>query len=697
MPEIIFHHPYMSILLLLVPVFILVFRLRLKRQRLDMALFGAGSGSSSRNSEHVSLEPWRLALLVLAAVLIIAALTRPAINPQPKMIPREGRDVVFLLDVSRSMLAEDRLPNRVVSAKSAIAECVESLDDHRVGLVVFAGSSSIICPLTMDKSFFLNSLEKAGPDSVAHGGTRIGDALLKVCDKLFSSTDHGYKDIVLLTDGGGQSKDLGVAIDELNAKQVRLISIGLGDQKQGTRIPAQNPETEKSDYVTYKNQEVWSRLEGAQLSRMVKGCDQGAYLPVGTRQLHLGSIYHRLSEQGGTQQLAEESVISYDEIFQWFIALALLLLCLMALTPHTWKRALKSKSTSSLLPVLLFLLAISPQLSATEDAHREYREGNTQYRAGKFSEAASSYEAALAHSPSAVLIRDLTYNLGNAYFKGSEAAENSYESLSLINQSITMYRRVLLQNKNDQDAAVNNELARMKRRDLEASIKEEEKRRQELQTALDQIREKLILLIAQQRSNLLQRNESEDHAPDQWGENEQLIADGTDQVTSQVNELNEKFFKGIPRDLTPVAGTKKHLATAFLHQRESILIFANQWPEALEKGKASLRSLKDALAALPQEPEGDDQSSDKNDDREEGDESEDSEQGEEGEEGDSESDDGEPGEQDSAQATKMDLKSIELPPPNNSPQDVIRMSQELQEARQSDGAKRKGKPVEKDW
>ncbi|MEO1855871.1 MAG: VWA domain-containing protein, partial [Rubritalea sp.] len=317
MSEIIFIQPMMLWLLLLVPAFIAVFRLRLTLQRRD--LHGFGEGSRGRRSEHVSMEPWRLALLTISAITIILALSRPAINPHPKLIARDGRDVVFMLDVSKSMLAEDRLPNRLSSAKFSIAECVESLEDHRFGLVVFAGSSSIVCPLTMDKDFFLEALEKTGPDSVAHGGTRIGDALLKACDKLFSDSKHGYRDIVLVSDGGDQSEGISSAIEQLNGKQIRLLAIGLGDEKVGARIPSNDG---TSDYMLYKKQEVWSKLDGALLSKLVNDCKEAAYIPVGTRQMALGQIYQRISSQGGTQQLAEESVIDYDEIFHWFIAIA---------------------------------------------------------------------------------------------------------------------------------------------------------------------------------------------------------------------------------------------------------------------------------------------------------------------------------------------------------------------------------------
>jgi hypothetical protein len=113
-----------------------------------------------------------------------------------------------------------------------------------------------------------------------------------------------------------------------------------------------------------------------------------------------------------------------------------------------------------------------------------------------------------------------------------------------------------------------------------------------------------------------------------------------------------------------------------------------------------LQALKDALAALPQEADNQGQALDQSSDDEKGDESESSEDGESSESQEGESKDGEEGEQgdmESMDATKMDLDSMELPPPTNSPEDVIRRSQEMQDARQGKGGEKKGKPVEKDW
>ncbi|MCP5538087.1 MAG: VWA domain-containing protein [Akkermansiaceae bacterium] len=723
MSEVIIQQPEMLWLLPLVAVFIVVFRVRMARRKQDMQAFG--EDAAWRGSEHRSMELWRLVLLVVAVVLIILALTRPAVNPHPRMLQREGRDVVFLLDVSKSMLAEDRLPNRLQSAKMAIADCVKDLQDHRLGLVVFAGSSSIACPLTVDKEFFLNSLDKAGPDSVAHGGTRVGDALLKVCDKLFSDSDQGYKDIVLLTDGGDHGESLTKAMELVNEKQVKLIAIGLGDEKKGARIPQVGA---KSDYMLYKDQEVWSRLDTLQLSHMVKQAHQGAFLAVGTRQMKLGDIYKRISEQEKKQQLAEESVVVYDEVFQIFIGLALILLAAMVMVPHTLTRRLKKSAVATAMLMFGLIQTVdSAQVDVadqafeagqfqqaleiyevlaekSEDARVWYKKGNSQYRLARYEEAVLSYEDALKRQPEGWLIRDITYNLGNAYFHQSKNAEDLYTALSLMNQSVTMFRRVILQNPDDRDAAVNMELAKIERRGLQKQIAEDEKRRKEMKDALAKLKESIELLIAGQARNLKDTDDClmmpvpEPSRLRSLLDKEQSLKQSTAVAIELTSATNQKFFKDLPPEVSPLGETMAQLGKALDDEATAIEYMLHHPHDAYVQEDLALTALRAALEALPRDP---DSADDQEGEGEEGDEEGESEEGEgdeEGDEGDQESDaDGEGTDSEATEASKMNLESIDLPPPNDSPEDVIKKNAVMQEARKSEGGKKKGKPVEKDW
>ena len=122
----------------------------------------------------------RFGTILLAIALVSLSLSRPAWNPQPRGIQDQGRDIIFLLDVSRSMLAEDARPNRLEVARAAIKHVVNLPSNDRFGLVAFAGDAAIKSPITRDRVFLNTLLDSIGPGSVATGGTDIGDALMTV-------------------------------------------------------------------------------------------------------------------------------------------------------------------------------------------------------------------------------------------------------------------------------------------------------------------------------------------------------------------------------------------------------------------------------------------------------------------------------------------------------------------------------------
>ena len=153
----------------------------------------------------ISVSPvrrrWKTALALLGIGFIAVGLARPGWNPEAETIERRGRDVVFLLDVSRSMLAEDLAPNRLERAKLAIQDAVEGLQGDRVGLVIFAGHALVKCPLTHDYGFFKLMLEDVSTESISRGGTMIGDAIRKTLEEVFDEQFKQYKDLILITDG----------------------------------------------------------------------------------------------------------------------------------------------------------------------------------------------------------------------------------------------------------------------------------------------------------------------------------------------------------------------------------------------------------------------------------------------------------------------------------------------------------------
>ena len=321
------HHVGVLLLLWAIPLLLAAYLYASYRRRQALALFAEADLLKLINvSISVTKRRWKAALVLVAFALIVLAAARPAWNPKPKTLERMGRDVVFVLDVSKSMLAEDLAPNRLERSKLAIRDCIERLEGDRVGLVIFAGTAVVKCPLTLDYGFFRMMLQNVSTDSVARGGTMIGDAIRKCLDEVFDDQEKEHKDVVLITDGEDHDSFPVDAASEVGERGIRIIAIGLGDEEQGKRIPI----TDKSGHQTflkYKGQEIWSKLDADTLRKMVNATPGGQYLNVATGTIDLGDVYHELIAAAEKKELESKTVQRYEEKFQIFVAAAFALLC----------------------------------------------------------------------------------------------------------------------------------------------------------------------------------------------------------------------------------------------------------------------------------------------------------------------------------------------------------------------------------
>jgi Ca-activated chloride channel family protein len=321
-----FESPEMLQLLWLLPVLlgIAFYRFRKKDQAL---LRFADAGLIERINRSVSRarQWWKAVLVVAASLLIVTALARPVWNPRPEKVESKGRDIVFVLDVSRSMLAEDLKPNRLQRAKIAIRDLIEKIQGDRVALVAFAGTAIVKCPLTQDYGFFRLMLDDTGPESVSRGGTLIGDALRKTVDEVYSDRLKHSKDIILITDGEDQDSFPAEAAKDVGERGIRLIAIGLGDENEGQRIPIVNEKGDRT-FLRHGDQEVWSRMDADTLRKMVDATQGGRYLNVATGTFDLGAIYQDLLADAEKRTLESMKINRYEEKFQICLGAALLLL-----------------------------------------------------------------------------------------------------------------------------------------------------------------------------------------------------------------------------------------------------------------------------------------------------------------------------------------------------------------------------------
>jgi len=230
----------------------------------------------------------RLALVLGCLLFGVAALMQPQKKGQTETIPvaETSADILFVLDVSRSMLAEDASPNRLARAKSEITDLVSKLEGQRVGLVVFAGRAVPMCPLTPDHSFFATVLATVDTRSAGRGGSRIGEAI-KAGVRGFPA-GQGAKLMVLITDGDDQDPYTQDAAKVARDAGVKIVAIGLGSE-QGSQIVLTDPQTKAKTVLMHDGKPVISKLDGAALGKIAVATE-GAYIPAGTSAVDLESI-----------------------------------------------------------------------------------------------------------------------------------------------------------------------------------------------------------------------------------------------------------------------------------------------------------------------------------------------------------------------------------------------------------------------
>jgi len=273
---------------------------------------------------------WIKAILVLLALIfLVLGSIDPRWGIYYKDIPRRGIDVMFVLDVSRSMLASDLAPNRLERAKQYIGDICDVVVGDRVGLVTFAGKAVLKCPLTINYGAFRMTLNEVNVRSSPRGGTLIGDAVRLAADSFVDKVKK-HKAIVVITDGEDhESYPVEAAQKAFTEQGICIYTVGIGDEGEGARVPVKD--SKPGIYMQYEGQEIWSKMNPAILRKMAL-VGGGAYIPAGIKNIDLGQmLYEDRIAKADQREFETSRVERYNVQFQWFAAVALLLLLI-----ETW-------------------------------------------------------------------------------------------------------------------------------------------------------------------------------------------------------------------------------------------------------------------------------------------------------------------------------------------------------------------------
>lgn len=399
------------------PFFILIIGYGIKKRKKILNRFASQGALASISPESSAKKRViKAALMVVVLLFIALALSGPQYGYKWQKIERKGIDIIIALDCSRSMLAEDIKPTRLSRAKREMVDLLTMLEGDRIGLVAFAGTAFMQCPLTLDYEAFHLFLKALSPDFLPVGGSDIGTAI-STCVQGFDETADAQKAIILITDGENTGVDMIKAAEKARDADIKLFCIGVGSE-QGVPLPAKKGGFAKDA----SGKIVLTRIDTKAL-RQASVLTGGAYVRSVAGDMDLDMIYKReirgkmeaATLEGGRKQV-------WEDRYQWFLALAILALAVEIF--------LSDRKKSSVLLIFMLLLTMAGPARAGN-----MQQGLEAYQNKEYDKALNYFIDAQLENPQDP---DILYNLGNTFYKLKD-----YDS------ALNHYRQVLETKDND--------------------------------------------------------------------------------------------------------------------------------------------------------------------------------------------------------------------------------------------------------
>ena len=469
-------------------VLLVLWRLYDARQHKALARFVAPT-LRLQLTRSISIGKRRLqrGLFLVALLLLCVALAGPLVGYRWELISRRGNDIVFAVDTSRSMATPDIKPDRLTRAKLAIDDFTKQLDGDAVGIVAFAGTAFLVCPITLDYAAFIESLSAIDTNTIPRGGTNISSAIHEA-ELALRRRPNSDKILILVTDG----EDLeGSALQAAQAAAqddgLKIYTVGVGSAA-GDLIPV--PKEQGGGFVKDDTGAfVRSRLDETGL-KAIAAATGGFYVPLGTQGEGLDTIFKSVLGSLAKHELASRQQKIYTERYQWPLAAALasLLLSLLIGTRRRGggRQRTKAGITAALSGMLVCAavpasraatpVAGTPAAAATPAAEAapkspvaDYNAGTAAYRASRYAQAAQDFQQSISHAPSSDERRladqeDAYYNLGNTLYRTGQKTEQSapQDTLKQWNEAVKAYETALQLRANDADSKFNRDFVKRK-------------------------------------------------------------------------------------------------------------------------------------------------------------------------------------------------------------------------------------------
>ncbi len=314
---------YLAIVAALLLLFLLVAFWKRKKQK-SFADYNLLQKLSPETSSFKSIL--KMLVVVLALSSLVIALVNPKMGTKLKTIKREGVDIVFALDVSKSMLAEDIVPNRLEKSKQIISKIIDKLGSDRVGIIIYAGNAYPLLPITTDQAAAKMFLQNADPDMVSSQGTAINEAL-KLAKTFYDDDEQTNRYLFIVSDGEDHEENVSYVAEEANKEGIKIFTIGVGTPEGGP-IPLKRENTLIGYKKDREGEVVITRLNENTLQQIANDGD-GKYM-FGNNTAKTVEFIDDLLINADKKEFETKQFSDFKDQFQWFIGIGIFLLVLDA-------------------------------------------------------------------------------------------------------------------------------------------------------------------------------------------------------------------------------------------------------------------------------------------------------------------------------------------------------------------------------
>jgi len=459
-----------------------------ERQRLITQFISARLLAILKVGVSATRQKARMAMIVAAVALLVLALARPQWGFTQEEARQRGLDVIVAIDTSNSMLAEDMQPNRLARAKLAALDLARRAHTDRLGLVAFAGSAFLECPLTLDDAAFSESVASLDTRTISQGGTAIGEAIDEA-RKAFKKDSGNHKVIVLFTDGEDHDSDAAAAAEKAAASGIIIFTVGIGTPEgELLRI---HDERGRLDYIRDEQGNPVKSHLNEELLQQIARATKGFYLHLsGTGTMD--TLYDRGIAPLPKSENSSRLFKRYVERFYWPLGFAIALLIAEMFLPERKRKrsspaaaAADRAATAGLVETAALILLLAVPFAAhgggASSALKEYNDGKFQdalkdynqllekkqddprlhfnagaaaYQGKKMDEAAKQFNAALT-SPDLDLQQSAYYNLGNTLYRLGQELPDASKKQETWEKALQYYTNALSLDKTDTNADFN--------------------------------------------------------------------------------------------------------------------------------------------------------------------------------------------------------------------------------------------------